>query len=136
MYANTVRLSSWTSPRRDRREHLPLSYSTVLKRVKIWAQKNLFKLFHQCQFVKKGPLIDKNVNLHVWGDFKILRTKITLKLKIFFFTAYIVFWGYFFHTSVFILKNILPFTNCVFKWTICQPQYETCLKLLVEWCWL
>ncbi len=79
--------------------------------------------------MKKGPLIDKNVNLHVWGDFKILETEIGLKLKKLFFLTYIVFWGYFLNTSVFI-SIFLPFTY--FQWDISQPQYETCLKMLVE----
>jgi hypothetical protein len=34
--------------------------------------------------VKKGPPIDKNVNLQVWAEFKMLRTKIASKLRRFF----------------------------------------------------
>ncbi len=53
--------------------------------------------------MKKGPPIDKNVNLHVWGDFKILRTKITLKLK-FFLQPTLYFGGTFFTLQFSFLK--------------------------------
>jgi hypothetical protein len=33
---------------------------------------------------KKGPHIDEHVNLQVWGEFKMLRTKIASKLEKFF----------------------------------------------------
>ncbi len=61
-----------------------------------------------------------------WGELKILRTKIALKLKKFLYSLHHIL-GVLFSKSNFHIF-FLPFTNCIFQWTICQPQHDTCLK--------
>ncbi len=78
--------------------------------------KILCKFSTSANLVKKGSHIDKNVNLQVWGEFKMLRTKIAWKLT--FFIAYIEYWGTF-------LKSGFQFFLMI----------HTCLNILVELRW-
>jgi hypothetical protein len=65
-----------------------LAYTTWLYTAKIGSKFELEKVSLNFStsdnLVKKGSPIDKIVNLQVWGELKILRTKIALKLNTFF----------------------------------------------------
>jgi hypothetical protein len=61
--------------------------------------------------VKKGPPKIKMSIFRCGESLRSKRTKIALKLKKKIFTAYIVFWGYFFQNPVFFFKNFFDFFN-------------------------